>query len=233
MEKLKLILILVLIGNVSFSQSKNYIDQPYIETTARVDTLVTPDRIFLSILISESDTKGKQTVEDLEFRMADKLKSIGISLEEQLTLTDLSSNFKKYFLRKQDILKAKAYELLVYDSKTAGQVIYEMENIGVSNVDLERTEYSEIEKLKLALKSRAIEKAKKQAEAMVKPIDQTIGKAIFISDINTQITNVLQGRVAGVQIRGYASLNKQYKSIPIEFEKIKVESEVNVKFIIN
>lgn len=233
MNKLHLVAVLMLIGHFALSQNKNFIDQPFIETIAKVDTLVTPDRIYLSILISESDTKGKQTVEELELKMAERLKSIGINLEKQLTLSDLSSNFKKYFLRKKDILKAKSYELVVYDARTAGLVIYELEDVGISNVDLERTEFSEIEVLKLSLKSKAVEKAKKQAESMVRPINQTIGKAIFISDINTQVGNLLQGRVAGVRIRGTASLKEKYEALPIEFEKIKVESEVNVKFMIN
>ena len=37
-----------------YAQSKNFIDQPYLETTAKVDSLVKPDRIYLSILIQEN-----------------------------------------------------------------------------------------------------------------------------------------------------------------------------------
>ncbi len=232
MKRLLILIGLILVFNSANGQTKNFIDQPFIETTSKVDTLVTPDRIYLSVLISESDTKGKQTVEELERKMADKLKEIGIDLNRQLTLSDLSSNFKKYFLRKQSALKAKSFELLVYDAKTAGQAIYELEGIGISNVDLERTEFSKIEELKLELKSKAIEKAKKQADAMVIPLNQITGKAIFISDIKTDMVNVLQGRVAGIRIRGSSSMKQEYIAIPIEFEKIKVESEVNVKFII-
>ncbi len=160
MDRILLILGLILTSQIAKGQSKNFIDQPYIETIATVDTLVIPDRIYLSILISESDTKGRQTVEELEESMATKLKGIGIDLDKQLSLSDLSSNFEKYFLRKQDILKTKSYELLVYDATSAGQVIYEMENIGISNVDIEKTEYSKIVDLKLKLKSSAAKKQK-------------------------------------------------------------------------
>ena len=232
MNRLLLIIGLVLTVTLSYSQEKNFIDQPFLETTAKADTMVTPDRVYLSILISESDTKGKQTVEELESKMADKLKKIGVNLDKQLTLSDLSSNFKKYFLRKQDILKAKSYELLVYDAKTAGLVIYELEGIGISNVDLERTEYSKLEDLKLELKSKAIAKAKVQALSMVTPLNQTIGKAIFISDLNSQF-NYQQTMSSAIKIRGTALDKSEYNPIPVEFEKIKVESMVNVKFIIN
>ena len=41
------------------AQTKNFIDRPYLETTALVDTLVTPDKITLDIDIREGDSKGK------------------------------------------------------------------------------------------------------------------------------------------------------------------------------
>ncbi len=233
MTRILIIVSIILTCNLVFGQTKNFIDQPYLETRATVDTLVVPDRIYLSILISENDTKGRQTVEELEKSMTNRLKGMDIDFEKQLSLSDLTSNFKKYFLRKQDILKAKSYELLVYDATSAGEVIYEMGGIGISNVDIEKTEYSKIEELKLALKSAASIKAKKQAESIAKSLNQTIGKAIYITDIQTDVANSLQGRASGIVVRGYSSKNKdEYKPVPIEFEKIKVESTLNVTFIL-
>ena len=233
-EHMKKIIITVLttlfVTNIGFSQTKNFIDQAYIETSAKVDTLVTPDRIFLTILITEKDTKGKKSVEELENKMAEKLETLGINLDNQLSLSDLSSNFKKYFLKQQDVLKSKAYSLLVYDALTAGKVIMELENINISNVHLEKTKYSKIEKLKLELKSKAIKKAKLNAISMANPLSQKVGNAIFISDLGN-ISNQLQGRVSGIRIRGMGSLKEtKFKPIDIKFEKIKVESEITVKF---
>ena len=137
-----LVIFLLITGFKNYGQNKNFIDQPYLETTARVDTLVIPDRIYLSIRITEADTKGKTSVEKLENKMADKLESLGIDIEKQLTLSDLASNFKKYFLRKTDVQKDKEYSLLVYDAVMAGKVILGLESIGISNVNLTKTEYS-------------------------------------------------------------------------------------------
>lgn len=225
--------LLLMFLNTTNGQSKNFIDQPYIETSATVDTFVSPDRIILSILISENDTKGRKSVEELELEMTNKLGEIGIELDSQLFLSDLTSNFRKYFLRKQDILKAKSFELLVYDAQTAGRVIHAMEEIGISNVDLDRTEFSKIEALKVDLKANAVRMAKRQADIMIKSIGQTIGKAIFISDVEMALPNVLAGTVAGVRIRGASSMENNPADIPIEFEKIKVEARVNVKFAMN
>lgn len=226
---ISLVIFLLITSLKSYGQNKNFIDQPYLETTARVDTLVTPDRIYLSIRITEADTKGKISVEKLENKMADKLKTLGIDTEKQLTLSDLASNFKKYFLRKVDVQKDKEYSLLVYDAVTAGNVILGLESIGISNVNLTKTEYSKLENLKIILRQLAVKAAKKQGEAMVFPLDQKLGSALYISDLNTGIQNRYQARVAEVQVFKDGDPDQP---IEIEFEKIKVESTVNVKFAI-
>jgi uncharacterized protein YggE len=231
MKKLGLILIIAILSLQGYSQEKNFIDQPYLETTAIVDTLVVPDRIYLSILITEKDTRGRTSVEELENRLNTKLIGLGIDTKKQLTLSDVTSNFKTYFLKGTDVLKNKAYTLLVYDAETAGKVIVGLESIEISNVFLTKTEYSKLEELKIDLKQKAVLKAKKQAESMLKPLNQIVGKALYISDLNSNITNALQGRVAGIQIRGYSSYkSEEYKPIDIEFQKIKIESAVTIKF---
>ena len=73
MKKLTLLLVFIISAN-SFSQTKNFIDLPYIETSAIADTLILPNRIHLNIIISEKDSKDKYSVEELENLMEQKLK---------------------------------------------------------------------------------------------------------------------------------------------------------------
>ena len=217
---------------MSISQTKNFLDKPYLETTAKVDTLVQPNIIHLAILIREKDERNKISVEAMETKMIEKLESLGIDIKKQLTLSDLASNFKKYFLKQQDILKDKAYNLKVFDSQTAGRVLVELEQIGISNVSLDKTEYSEINNLRLQLKSMAVEKAKIQAEFLVKPLNQKIVKAIHITDTFYQhYDNFMNQGLNEVVVVGYSSKAKQEYAPPaIEFKPIKVESEVSIKF---
>ncbi len=228
MKRISFLFIVFLMATNGFSQTKNFIDQPYIETRVRVDTLISPDRIYLNILISEKDTKGKISVEEFENKMARKLVSIGIDLQKQLTLNDLASNFKKYFLKRQDILKSKSYSLLVYDALMAGKVIVGLEEIGISNVQLYKTEYSKIEELKLLLKTKAIVKARKQGIALLKPLNQKLGNALFISDVTNYYN--LEGRISKVQVAYELADNKKFEPINIDFQKIKIQSEIQVKF---
>lgn len=226
------ILIAALLGVASFSsaQEKNFIDQPYVETFATVDTLVTPDRIYLNIFISEKDTKDKISLEELENKMESILKSLKIDTKKDLVLQDLASNFKTYFLKQKDVLKNKLYQLKVSDAQTAGKVIVGLENAGISNVQLDRTEYSEMEKLQVFLKSRAVLKAKEYATALTKPLGQKLGPAIYISEQNQQFYDGLSGKAAGISIRGMSTVEDEFGPIDIEFQKIKVQASAGVKF---
>lgn len=229
-----LIPLLILIFSKSFSQNKNFIDQAYLETETEIDSLIVPDRIYITIMLNESDTKNRKSTEELEKTMQQVLQSLQIDTEKDLSLLDFSSDIKKNLFSGQNILKSKNYSLLVRDAVTAGKVLAELEKSEISNVSIEKTEYSKAEKLLLDLKSKAIIKSKENAEQMVKPLNQKIGKAIYISDLTSSIANQLQGKAPGLQIRGYASIygNKTEEPILIEANKIKFTSKVNVKFII-
>ena len=72
MKKITYLLIIMLVCNQAFTQSKNFIDQAYLETTAKVDTLVVPDQIFLSIYIDEGEDRNKTSLEKQEKEMSNK-----------------------------------------------------------------------------------------------------------------------------------------------------------------
>lgn len=229
MNKILTLILFAMITN-GIAQTKNFIDQPYIETMAKVDTLVTPDKISMNILITEQDTKGKISVEELESKMETALKRLGINTKKNLTLNDLASNFKKYFLRSQDVLKSKSYTLIIEDAITAGKVIIALENLKISNVSIEKTEYSEIEELNLTLKSRAVLKAKKQAQFMTEPLGQKVGSPIFISDLSdNSVYRSYDARPVMLNMK-LEAVSEQYNPADISFEKIKVESIISIKF---
>jgi len=221
---------LMLVTLTGFAQSKNFIDQPYLETSASADTLIVPDRIYLSILIRESDSKNRQSVEKLENEMRDALNSIGIDTKKQLMLADLDSNFKNYFLKKTGVLKSKSFSLLVYDAVTAGKVIQALENKKIANVNFQKAEVSKLEELKLELRRRAVKNAIEQAEIMLQPLKQKLGKALFISDHNTRIIYGWQNRMSTMEMARVQS--DQYQPIEVDFQKVKVSSSVNIKFAV-
>lgn len=225
-----IILILILITARAYSQNKNFIDRPYLETTARADTLIVPDRIYLSILLSESDTKDRVSVEELEKRMQKALEGLGIDTREQLFLADLSTGFKDYFLRKTGVLKSKAYSLVVYNGLMAGQVIQSLESEAIANVNFQKAELSTIESLKLELRKKAVAKGLLQARALLEPLGKSGGDVLYMSDINTAVIYPWQQRNMRMETMAVSDMNQP---LDVDFQKIKVESTVSLRIAID
>ena len=150
MKKIILIVFTVLTLN-SFSQTgeKNFIDQNYIEVTGKAEMEIVPNEIYLKIIVSEKDLKGKQELPEIEKSMIEKLSKIGIDL-------DMASNFQKYWLKGSEINSEKEYQLMVENAKIAGQVIRELESLGLSNISIEKIEHSEIQKFRTEVKILAL-----------------------------------------------------------------------------
>ena len=235
MKKITYLLLFAIISNTAFAQSRNFIDQPYLETTVKVDTLVVPDQIFMSIYINEGEDRNKISLEKQEKKMAVVLEGLGIYLKKQLKLQDLSSDCKNYFLKQKNVLKSKVYRLEVFDAVTAGQVLIAIEAKGISNVQLIKTAYSKIKQLQIQIKSKAILKAKKVAEALTTPLNQTLGKAIYIRDeyYNSQVCRDNRMAITAETFEEDSDVKKFQKPIGIEFSKIKLQKVVSVKFAIN
>ncbi|WP_300284877.1 SIMPL domain-containing protein [uncultured Alistipes sp.] len=214
------------------AQEKNFIDEPYIEVTGRAEMEVVPDRIYLRIVINEKDNKGKVSVEQQEKEMFKQLKSIGIDLEKQLSVQDMSSDLQTYFLRKNAILSTKAYQLEVNSAAQLGQAFEALQKAGISDVNIEKTDISNIEELRREIRVKAIQAAQKNAQVLAEAIGQEAQWAIYIQDYGFNMrpyANVLMTKsamtmdaAAGVEESGPA----------LEFEKTKIEHSVMARFVL-
>ncbi len=236
MKRLKLTALLTLLFLFGQGQTKTFIDQPFMEVTGSADTLITPDEIYIKISISEKDTKDRTSVEDLELKMYNALKALSIDVDKNLTTSDMASNFKFYLLKSKDVMKSKQYILKVNDAVTASKVFIELENLGISNTAIDRVDHSDLEAIKNQMRTKAVENAKARANALTKPLNQTLGAAIYIADNEAYNTNINQYRanLNEVVVVGYGAQRGLATDLPkIDFEKIKVATNINVKFILN
>jgi len=233
MKKSFLIFVMFFVWNL-FSAQKNFLDQPYIEVEAEADTLVVPDRIYVSITLNEADSKNKKSVEEQEKQLETILKKLKINTDKDLSVLGYSSDFKKYFLKGQSILKTKKYSLLVRDAYTLANVIISLEEAGISNTEVEKVEYSKYKELLLELKSEAVKRSRITADKLVKPLNQKAGKALYISDTN-------YGGIEDyeyVTVRNIALQEMDYKKESaseeflrkLDFQKIKFSTTVYVKY---
>lgn len=219
--------------SISLAQTKNFIDQPYIEVVGYADTLVTPNLIYIKIIIDEKDSRDKISLEEQEYKMITSFKNLGLNTEVDLTTSDMLSNYKFYFLKKKDIIKTKEYILTVTSAETASRVFMQLEDLGISNTSIHKVDHSNLENIKNLCRTKAIQNSLKKAIAMTKPLAQTVGNAIHITESDNHFENQLNSQLTGVQVAGYSSREKaKYEPPKIEFEKIKVTSTLNVKYVL-
>ena len=234
MKKMIVIVMTVLSINC-FAQTKNFIDQNYIEVTGKAEMEIVPNEIYLKIILNEKNFKGKETVDEMEKTMIEKLQGIGIDVSKNLAIEDMTSNFKDYWIVSSRIHSVKIYQLKVYDAQTAGSVFRELESIDISNITIKKVDHSELQDFKQKVKVMAIKAARQKAESLAAAIRQGCGRAIYIEELNNQSYkfDALQGRLAGkssnIVIREISATGNT--SAPeIEFEKIKLEYSILARF---
>jgi uncharacterized protein len=213
---------------------KNFIDQNYIEVIGSAEKEIIPDKIYLKIVINEKNLKG-QSLAEVETLMTNKLQEIGIDVAHDLNIKNFISNFQYYAIFKSDIVFIKEYELLLHNAEIVGKVFVELEKLGISNVSVDRLDHSEIEIYKQEIKTEAIKAAQVKAAALATAVNQNIGKALYISEALGNLINAngLSGLSPGIAIRGISSrrfYENNISDVDIEFEKIKIEYNVVVRF---
>jgi uncharacterized protein len=224
----------------AMGQQKNFIDQPYLEVSGKADTLITPDQIFLSISLSEKDTKDRVTVEQLEERMLNALQKLGINTDKNLKVIDVLSNYRDYLLKKKDILKSKRYELEVSTADTASKVLLELESIGISNVDVAKLDHTRRKLFEEEVQQRSVLDARKKAVGMASALNQKVGSAIHVVEVEGVNRPHVQGELSEVVVSGFSGraagiqLNRasDVEAKDISFRQIKLEKTVIVRFIL-
>ena len=110
---LTLLLIASLFGFGQDIQNENkQNEKPYIEVVGTATKLVTPDKIFISIILSDKAIgKETYTIEKQEEKLKTAIKSLNIDLKN-LYLSDSNSEITRYKKRETGIKLSKEYTLI-------------------------------------------------------------------------------------------------------------------------
>jgi uncharacterized protein YggE len=84
------------------------------------------------------------------------------------------------------------------------KVFFEFQELGISNVFIERLEHSNIEQYRKEVKASAVKAAKEKAEILAIALNQKIGKAIYVQEAD----NLNPKMGSNILIRGFSSSSK-------------------------
>jgi hypothetical protein len=232
MMKQGMLLIAVMMGVLMVqAQTKNFIDRPYLEVNGTADSLVVPNEIFIRFTINEKDTKNKVSLEEQERSMFQAIQQLGINAAKNLSVNDMSSNFQYYFLKGKDVLKSREYLLKVATALEAGQVFMALEQLGIANASIDHVDHLGIDAIRNAVRTKAVENAVLKAKALTAPLHQTVGAAIYIGD-EERYTAPYDNRAVKMTVSNIMEKNADTQP-DISFEKIKVVSNITVRFVLN
>ncbi|PKP23533.1 MAG: SIMPL domain-containing protein [Bacteroidetes bacterium HGW-Bacteroidetes-22] len=235
MKQALIVIGLLTISIFGFAQpcEKNFIDQNFIEVTGKAELAIVPDLIYLKIILSDKDNKNKQSLDEIDKAMVNKLSKIGVDVSKDLSVKDFASDFKRYWLSNDEIILTKQYQLIVHDAKTLQQVYTEFQKLGISHISIEKLDHSKIEQYRKEVKVNAVKAAKEKAEGLASAVNQSIGRALYIQEVdlfNPYLTsNSLQNRDQNSLLKLTDNIIDSEEPA-IEFEKINLEYAILVRF---
>lgn len=202
---------------------------PTVSVNGSSQVKVTPDEIFMTIRLDESDTKGKVSLEEQRRQMFSALKKCGIDAEKQLTVQDMSSSY----FRRRGSLAATQYELKVGSADEARRVVEALDQVGVPNVDVTRATSSQIDQYRSEARRQAIQNAKQRASELAEAIGQSIGACYEINDYTADVRNYTSTRVMLAKNAAATDAAVAEAEPEIAFEQIVISYNVSAKFYLN
>lgn len=229
-RKLVLFTAFIALASIFTIHAQDIHNRPCIDVSGKAEMFVEPDEIILSIVINEKDYSKKTTLENLEKEMIKSLKGIGIDTKKNLTVVDLSSDINHYKIKKDEIKLSKTYRLKTSSAKEATTALLALEEVGISEINIAQIKCTKIEQYKDEARVIAMKDAHRKAKILTDAINQPLGKAIYITE--NDFTNVrtyprlMLSKANGVMEDAVA----ESEVADINFEKIKIESRVQIKF---
>ena len=201
----------------------------YIQVNGRAEREIAPDEFYLQIVINERDSKGKVSVESQQRDMIAALKRLGVNVEKQLKVANLSSEF---FKKNTSVATAK-YQLQLGSSAEVGKVWQALDGLGISNVSILKVSHSQLERYKSEVRVAAMRNAKQNAATLAEAIGQTIGKCFYVYDSNNDVMPVFYNNMAGMRsAKAFDAAEAAAEEEPLDFKTIKLQYSVQAKFVL-
>lgn len=202
----------------------------YIQVNGRAEKEVVPDEFYLSVVIAERDSKGKISVEQQQKAMIAALKRLGIDVEKQLKVANLSSEF---FKKNTSVATAK-YQLQLGSAAEVSKVWQALDDLGISNVEIRKVSHSQLDQLKKQVRIEAMQDARSSAQMLAEAVGQTIGKCFYVYDSNNDVVPAYYNN--SVMMRSMKTMDMAEaagaEEESLDFKTIKLQYSVQAKFVL-
>jgi len=231
MKKILLSLVCLFLAIPVFTQTNpEQTQKNCIDVNGQAEMEIVPDEIYFRINLSEEVFKGRKELEDMEQKMTKAMEKCGIDVKKDLTVLEYSSSYDYNWFTGTDVYAQKNYQLLLHDAQTMDKVFKELKDLKISNVQLMRVDHSKIEEFKKEVGKMAIKAAKEKAEYLLDAIGSKIGNVIYVREDGSYVNSYQNIYLANTSMMKRDASDMAEASIPLDFKKIKLNSNVFVKF---
>lgn len=224
--RFKMMMILLFVSVSTFAQ-ETFKGEHFIEVTGSASMEVDPDEIYLFIRLREfEENKTKVQLEKLDQEFLSALKSAGID-KKNLTISSAGSSLSKLGKKGKDAFREKSYELKLSGAAELEKFLEKLEPVKVEQVSLSRVTHSNMEKLKIELKVKALQAAQTKAQTLLRAIGSEAGKPLMVRDWEQDNQPMYENVV---MFKNTASAAMDSAEPQTEFKKLKLRAQITAQF---
>lgn len=220
---------------ITFAQTESKQIPRTIEVTGSAEMEIEPDEVYLTVNLREymkdKNTKVYLTEIDKEFQKV--LAAVKIDLKN-VSVEGANAYYNyEYWLnetKRTDFLASKTYNIKLPNLEKYNELMQKLDNKGIENANLQRTENSKIETYRQQVKVNALRAAKTKAGVMLESIGSQLGEVVFIREINNG--NMYQPILYKTMSNMAMDAESAGGAEPVQMQKIKIRYEVEAHFLI-
>jgi uncharacterized protein YggE len=190
--KYTLLVFLILITSLSFSQEFNFENVRYIEVVGSAEREIIPDEILIQVDLKERmEGRNKFDLRSIEAKFNAIVNSVGID-KSKVLLSEAGSNYISIKRRRGDVFATKRYIVEVNNFKIANQFIDELKDASIIH-SIKSKSHSKMTEYRKDTKIAALQAAKAKAMYLVTSVDASLGKVLHIEEIENSSYNYTRG----------------------------------------
>ena len=221
--------ILFLASVTTFAQEV-FKGEHFIEVSGTARQEIDPNEIYVQVILREfEENKVKVTLEKLDKDFNDALKAANID-RSKIELSNIGSQLGRLGRKDKDAFREKTYQLKLASGPELEKLLDKLEPVKVQQVMITKISHSDIEKLRLDLKVKALQAARTKAEALVKSIGSEIGKPLMIREWENPSYPMDATANVMVRYKGEVGMDEQSPEATTAFRKITLTAQVTAQF---
>jgi uncharacterized protein YggE len=232
--KKNLFILMILLNNLAMAQNNTHttIIQPTIEVMGVGIVKVTPDEVTIKVQVEHKGQSPKELKQKNDFIINDVLafiKSMNIADKQvQTEYVRLNKNYD-YQTKTYNFSANQSVSIYLKDLELYEYLMNGLMERGINRIDGISFSTSKIKELKSQARIKAMQNAKMKAEEYTKVLNQSIGKAVLITEFNA--TNYPGPVNAKTMMMSSDTSRMEQQTISVG--EIEVVTKVNVSFLLN